>query len=74
MCRGLEGCKGCLGERKSAGNAQHQTEYAKSPHLHLVFFSSSHFSAGVICMGGGVFERQKKEEKEMEKEKFNKEL
>jgi hypothetical protein len=32
------------------------------------------FPAGVICMGGGVFERQKKEEKEMEKEKFNKEL
>jgi hypothetical protein len=32
------------------------------------------FSAGVICMGGGVFERQKKEEKEKEKEKFNKEL
>jgi hypothetical protein len=30
--------------------------------------------AGVICMGGGVFERPKKEEKEMEKEKFNKEL
>jgi hypothetical protein len=30
--------------------------------------------AGVICMGGGVFERQKKEEKEREKEKFNKEL
>jgi hypothetical protein len=28
-------------------------------------------SAGVICMGGGVFDRPKKEEKERKKEKFN---
>ena len=29
--------------------------------------------AGVLCMGGGVFDRSKKEEKEKEKEELNQE-
>jgi hypothetical protein len=41
--------------------------------LFKVVRSSGQKWAGVICMGGGVFDRPKKEEKERKKEKFNKE-